>query len=136
MDGESIVWNDSYSVGYELMDEQHKELVKMINTLLLGSKMGSTASDIVFMKTLRSAIDYAKSHFSIEEKLLKQVNYPDLPLQKEQHELFITRILDAADEFEQGKSEPLALASFLKNWLLSHIAEMDKRYSSYITRLK
>ena len=136
MDEDSVVWDDCYSVDFEVIDNQHKELIKMINTLFLGSKMGSTAADIVFMKTIRDAVKYTQTHFQFEEKLLKEVEYPDLPIQQQQHELFISKVLEAVKDFEDGKSEPVSLAKFLKTWLLTHIAESDKKYIPFIVQLK
>ena len=136
MEEESVVWDDSYSVNFEIIDNQHKELVRMINTLFLGGKMGKTAADVVFMKAIRDAVKYAETHFLTEEKLLTQVEYPDLPKQKQQHELFIGKVLEAIIDFENGKSDPVSLAVYLKNWLFTHIAECDKKYIPYLEKLK
>ena len=136
MDEDSVVWSDDYSVDFEAIDDQHKELVRMTNTLFTGCKMGSTAADIAFMKTIRDAIEYAQTHFFTEEKYMKTVNYPDFVVHKKEHDLFVATVIESVRKFEEEKTEPIELARFLKKWLLTHIAESDKRYAPYLEAFK
>ena len=136
MDDDSVVWDDAFSVNFELIDNQHRELVRMTNTLFMGCKMGNTAADVVFMKTIRSAVEYAQTHFYTEEKFMTQADYPDFAVHKAEHEKFISTVINAVKEFEEGNSEPLSLARFLKQWLLNHIAQSDKKYAPYLERFK
>jgi len=132
MSDDSVFWDDAFSVGFELIDNQHKELVRMTNELFNGCKRGSTAADIAFIKTIRSAVEYAKTHFATEEKYMTQVDYPDYAEHKGEHESFGVTVVQAVKEFEAGKSDPLELARFLKQWLLNHIAKSDKKYAPYL----
>jgi len=136
MDDDSVFWDDSYSVDFELIDNQHKELVKMTNTLFMGCKMGSTAADVALMKTIRNAVEYAQTHFYTEEKFMKQSNFPGLASHKQEHDSFVSTVVGAVTDFENGKSEPISLARFLKKWLLTHIAESDKKYAPYLEMFK
>jgi hemerythrin len=127
-----VTWDDSFSVNFELIDNQHKELVKMTNILFAGCEKGSTAADVAFMGTIRKAVEYAQTHLNKKEKYMKLANYPDLDKHKQEHVDFVGTVVKAVKEFEDGKSEPLALALFLKEWLLNHIAQSDKKYSPYL----
>ncbi|MDR2662978.1 MAG: bacteriohemerythrin [Treponema sp.] len=135
MDEDSVFWDDAYSVGFELIDGQHKELVRMTNELFEGCKKGGTAADLAFMATIRNAVEYAQTHFYTEEKYMKKVNYPDLAAHVKEHESFVATVVEAVKTFEEGKAEPLALARFLKHWLLNHIAVSDKKYGPYLKDL-
>ena len=136
MEADSVSWNDAYSVDFELIDNQHKELVRMTNTLFESCKMGSTAADEVFMNTIRRAVEYAQTHFYTEEKYMTQSSYPELDVHKQEHDSFVTMVVQTVADFEKGKSEPIALARFLKNWLLTHIAQSDKKYEPYLVNFK
>ena len=135
MDEDAVFWDDAYSVGFEKIDNQHKELVRMTNALFEGCKQGSTSADVAFMRTIRGAVEYAQTHFYTEEKYMKQVDYPDLADHKKEHDSFVNTVLGAVKDFEAGNSEPLALARFLKKWLLNHIAVSDKKYGPYLAGL-
>ena len=136
MDEDSVFWSDDYSVNFELIDNQHKELVRMTNALFEGCKKGRTAADVAFIQTIRGAVEYAQTHFFTEEKYMKTTNYPDFTEHKQEHDSFVVTVVDAVKNFEEGKSEPIALARFLKKWLLTHIAESDKRYAPYLEAIK
>ena len=136
MEEDSVRWSDDYSVGFEIIDNQHKELVRMTNVLFDGCKKDSAVADEVFMQTIRRAIEYAQTHFYTEEKYMKQVDYPDIVAHKHEHDKFVSTVKKAVMDFEAGNSEPIVLARFLKNWLLTHIAESDKKYSPYLTQFK
>ena len=136
MDEDSVYWDDAYSVNFELIDNQHKELVRMTNALFEGCKKGNTAADVAFMKTIRGAVEYAQTHFYTEEKYMKQTNYPELDIHKQEHESFVATVIHAVKEFEENNSDPLALARFLKQWLLTHIAQSDKKYAPYLVGIK
>ena len=135
MDEYSVVWDDSFSVGFEPIDIQHKELVLMTNELLQGCKRGAMAADIAFLRIIRKAVEYAKTHFADEEKYMDQTNYPKLNEHKKEHEDFVAQVLKAVKEFESGNTAPLSMAEFLKNWLLNHIAVSDKQYAPYLAKL-
>jgi hemerythrin len=104
----------------------------MTNELLAGCDAGNGATDSAFMKTVRGAVEYARTHFYTEEKYMREANYPDLPAHKKEHELFIAQVLNSIKSFEAGGTEPAVLASFLKDWILNHIAVSDKKYAPYL----
>jgi len=135
MDEDSVVWDDSYSVGFTAIDNQHKELVIMINDLFQGCKRGSTFAFVIFIATVKKAIDYAQNHFHLEEEYMKQANYPYLSAHKKQHEEFVAEVARIFREVETKQSEPVELARYLKHWLLNHIAISDKQCAPYLAKL-
>ena len=135
MDEDFVVWDDSYSVGFEIIDNQHKNLVAMTNELFQGCKQGVVAADISFLRAIRKAVEYAKTHFSTEESYMRKVDYPNLVIHIKEHEAFSSEVLKAIHKFEEGKTAPIELARFLKKWLLGHIAVADQEYAPYIAKL-
>jgi hemerythrin len=125
-----LTWDEKFSVGIPVIDEQHKKLVRMTNELFLGCERPDITI-VYFIKTIQSAVNYARSHFALEEKYMIEVHYPDYAAHKKEHEDFVAEVLRQVRLFEQGKTAPLSFAQFLKNWLLNHIAVMDKKYSPF-----
>jgi hemerythrin len=130
-----VVWDDSLLVNFEIIDNQHKGLIDIINDLIRGCDKGKVIKDIIFIKTLRKAVEYAQIHFSTEEKYLQQVNYPDFEAQKKEHNAFVSEVVKQLKSFEENQNDPAALVEFLKDWLLNHIAVMDKKYTPYLAGL-
>ena len=135
MNDDSVIWDNSFSVGFGPMDDQHKTLVNMTNELFQACEQGVIAADMAFLQIIQKALAYAETHFADEEGYLVEADYPHLDEQKEQHENFVAEVQKSIEEFEAGNIEPIYLARFLKKWLLNHIAVFDKKYAPYLAKL-
>jgi hemerythrin len=132
-----VEWDDKYLIGIPLIDEQHKELIRLTNELYKGCLAGDGAARAFFSEAVRGAMDYVKYHFSAEEKILENVKYPYLARHKKEHEDFVFKMVEDVKNFQEGKKfVPNNFVRFLKDWILSHIAIADTRYAKYIRDLK
>jgi hemerythrin len=138
MDDNIIVeWDDRYLVGIPLVDDQHKELIRLTNDLYLSCLQGDEAARASFKEAIRATVEYVKFHFGAEEQILKNVNYPEFATHKKQHEEFVKQVLEEVKNFEEGKKfVPNMFVRFLRDWTLTHIAVSDKQYAEYILDLK
>ncbi|MDR0669342.1 MAG: bacteriohemerythrin [Treponema sp.] len=132
-----VKWDDKYSVGIPLIDEQHKELIRLTNELYQGCLAGDAAAQDFFFTTIHKAMDYVKYHFSAEERILENIKYPYLAEHKKQHDDFVFKMVEDVKSFQGGrKFVPNNFVRFLKEWILSHIAIVDTQYAKYIINLK
>ncbi|MDR1930155.1 MAG: bacteriohemerythrin [Treponema sp.] len=132
-DDDFVKWDDKYSVGIQLIDDQHKELISLTNALFRGCLAGPEEAKAYFSETIQGAVDYVKYHFSAEEKILEEIKFPGYENHKSQHKSFIVKILTDVRSFEEGKKfVPNAFVRYLRDWILSHIAVMDKQYADYM----
>jgi hemerythrin len=132
-----VEWQDSYSIGIRLVDDQHKELINICNRLHAASALGWEKSKDAFMEAIRAAVDYVGYHFSTEEKIMARINYPDYRAHKKEHSDFVKEVLRHVQEFQAGqKTSASDFVLFLKNWILTHIAVCDKKMGLYLIRLK
>jgi hemerythrin len=140
MSGESVLveWDDKYSVGIPLIDEHHKELIRLTNELYQGClAKDDAARAFFFANTIRGTMDYTKYHFSAEEKIMESIKYPQLAEHKKEHEDFVLTMVENVKNFHEGKKfVPNNFVRFLKDWILSHIAIADTKYAKYIMELK
>jgi len=127
---EKIIWNESFSVGVRRIDEQHKELIKMLNKLIekKDTKVDSeTISDILGKMT-----KYANYHFETEEQYMIEYDYPDYSSHKEQHNEFRKKtVAFCVDTMAYKKTIPTEILSYLKNWLVNHILKSDMKYRAF-----
>ena len=125
-----IRWNDSYSVGVEEFDSQHKKLVDLINELHDAMKKGKSKD--VLLHILGELANYTKVHFTLEEKYMKKYNYPDLTSHHGIHVQFVEKVLDFKDSYSSGsRILSMEIMHFLKDWLLNHIKGTDKEYTKF-----
>jgi hemerythrin len=128
----SFTWNDSYSVNVKIIDEQHKKLFALVNQLhaAMSAGKGKEMIDTV----LNEMVDYTRTHFTTEEKLLEKYHYPKLAEQKQEHALFVQKVSEMQQKMQSGSlSLSIEAITFLKDWLNHHISGSDKEYSKFLT---
>ncbi len=126
-----INWNESYSVGNAEMDEQHKQLINIINKLFNSFKDGNAQS--ILDEILQEMIDYANFHLNSEEKLMFKYDYPEKEKHEEIHQSFRNKIEELNKMLNSGsKDAHYQLIEYLKNWWTNHILVEDKKYLPYL----
>lgn len=118
-------WNESYNIGIDVIDNQHRQILDYINAL---ESIRHTGDRGKIKEVLEDLIDYTQSHFSFEENLLEQVNYQYLPSHRGIHALFVKRLTDYRQKFEEGHSIENDLYRLLSKWLINHIQHDDQDY--------
>ena len=126
-----VEWKDSYSVGIDSIDQQHRKLLNLINQL--QTAVDYSTGELFEREALDELVEYTKTHFSYEEGLMKDNDYPDFVAHKAQHEKMFKKVSEVLSEYENDKDTAMAnAASYLKDWLVHHINGTDKEYSSYL----
>jgi len=135
-----FTWEDRYSVGIDVLDNQHKKLIRIVNQfhsdipLLSGFDCLSTSfKRIRIYGTILSLRSYFLNHFSTEERFMMCSRYPGFFEHKKEHDLFIRRIFDFEDKFMQGVLNiAREMDAFLVMWLKKHTLEMDALYKDHL----
>jgi len=124
-------WDDSYSVGIAVIDEQHRKLVGMINTLDDAMRQGRGKS--VLSGILSEMVRYTAMHFSTEEEYFKRYEYPGAGPHLEEHEKFTSKVSEFQKGFDAGRiGLSTDVMNFLTDWLKKHILGSDKRYGQFL----
>jgi len=86
----------------------------------------------VLGKIYTELVTYTKTHFSYEEKLMKEKNYPEYSKHLQEHINLTTQVTDMYNDYQSGKLQiTMELLTFLTNWLSNHILGTDKKYSTF-----
>ncbi|MCP4981980.1 MAG: hemerythrin family protein [Gammaproteobacteria bacterium] len=126
-----VEWKDEYSVGIDSIDQQHRKLLNLINSLqtAVNYKTGSEFE----REALDELVDYTKTHFSYEEGLMERYEYPEFTTHRAEHELMISRVDQVLAEYQQDEDTAMQNAiDFLKDWLINHINGTDQKYASFL----
>lgn len=130
-----IKWVSSYDTGHKVIDEQHKELVNIINNLYAVMLDDTANKKNALLEAIKKCIDYTNFHFSEEEKIMDSTNYSKKDDHKSMHRQFVLQLIEHIKGFETW--EPYSVYKFihyLKDWLLEHIAYQDKIFISEIKK--
>jgi len=131
-----VTWSATYSVGIKLIDDQHKELFKLVNDMYNHVNNDDEEEErAYFQGVIRQVVDYVKTQFATEEIIMKKTKFQGYAEHKKVHDSFILSVLDIIKKFDEGKRVPLmALTHFIKDWILTHIAIMDKHYFKHLVK--
>lgn len=126
-----VSWQESYSVGVDSLDADHKKLLRLINNLQTAIHY-QTGEEFIH-EALDELVDYTRTHFSREEALMRDNGYPDFEAHQREHREMIAKVNGMIARYEAEGEEALEpLARFLKEWLLNHINGTDQRYGPYL----
>ena len=124
-----ITWNDYFVTGIDIIDEQHRWLIDLINQaapmLVLPYASSNQAAD----ELLNRLTDYAVFHFQTEHRLMAEYAIDPRHSQHHQHSHgeFAARVAEMRKRYEtDGDVSGGELLTFLANWLVFHILSDDK----------
>lgn len=126
-------WRDEYSIGVAEVDAQHRELLLNIRKLSDSFRQGRTLDVQELLKFLAG---YAVQHFSTEETLMRESNYPFAAQHIREHQTFVKYFTKLCQEIEL--SEPnsayvtFRIQLLLVDWLINHTTKTDKHLGIYL----
>jgi hemerythrin len=124
-----LTWKKSLDTGIDVIDGQHKRIVEYINKL---DDARVTQNRKVIAKVIEDMVDYTVSHFGFEETLIEDAGYEFTRPHKRVHELFIKRVSEYKQRFDDGENVADELHGLLSRWLFSHIQNDDAAYVSSV----
>jgi hemerythrin-like metal-binding protein len=126
-----IVWDESLSVGIDVIDEHHRYLFDLVNDLIdvVANKLGTRE----LVRVLKALGQYAVIHFRAEESMMEQYDYHRLDIQKQQHQIFLDRMQLFNEELHQNPLiAQFEVLVYLRDWLIAHIRDEDTQLSALI----
>ena len=124
------MWKDSYLVGIELIDDQHKQLFKAINNLKADLKITDKAH---YKKQLYETItflkDYCHTHFSEEQEYLQSIGFVGYEAHKQKHDDLLSDVTDYRNKLLKTNFDAPVVEGFLgflTTWLIYHIGGEDQ----------
>ena len=112
---ELVQWSEKFTVGVKELDQQHQQLIKMLNRLISTQGKINTHSETV-SDTLLAMTRYAQAHFKFEENLMEAYGFSGLEKQKIQHRDFRKKTVDLSTATTLGVDFiPEALLEYLND---------------------
>ena len=126
----SFVWSEDMRVRVISLDDQHKKIIELINSLVNAVSRDLAKEEI--LEILKSFKEYMVYHFSSEETLMKQTAFEDYYKHKAEHDMFIGYILSFEDRYQTGKLKLSSeLTVYLEDWIKKHLTGTDQKYSQH-----
>ncbi|MCL2200052.1 MAG: hemerythrin family protein [Defluviitaleaceae bacterium] len=134
------LWNESYATGNEIVDNDHKEVFKLVQDVLSSSKLDRTDK---VGKAINFLSYYVVNHFNNEEKLMDECTYPDAAAHKEEHRAFLEVATAMKEKFDNNGyslgeftddnnlSLSMEINKNVVTWLSKHIMDSDRKLAEY-----
>ncbi len=125
-------FKEEYKTGIDFVDKEHKKLFEIAENAYQLQQ-----NDFLYDKydqlvaILEELREYTKLHFSHEEAYMKEINYKGMFTQKTQHDAFVHKLEDINfNTLDNGSDDAVNdILTFLTNWLVEHILNVDKLIS-------
>jgi hemerythrin len=130
-----IKWSEDLQIGIGNIDQQHRELINIINELHLAVEYSE--GEEVILAIIDKLHAYADTHFRDEEDLLERNDYPGKVDHVVEHREFIAKLDELRERFHSN-SEVLTvhIRNFLLSWFFNHIRINDMGYKHFLEQKK
>lgn len=126
-----IDWDESFAVGVERIDAQHRTFLDYLNELHDQVARGEDAGVVGI--TLNRLSDYANFHFAEEEAAMRAAGYSALDTHRAKHDEFRLQLFELKSKYrENDRAVVEGLVEFTGNWLTRHILEVDRTFGRHL----
>jgi hemerythrin len=125
-------WNDSFLIGIEELDYEHKVLIEDINRLHEDLARNKEKSEIA--KCLGEIHARMQAHFALEEHVMKEHEYEFFDEHKREHDELLDEYTENMLQFlnDIGTSSGTSIEDSLERWVIRHIITSDKKMSQIL----
>lgn len=114
------------------IDEQHKELLDLMNFLYFANRSGYPKEKID--KILDEIFKVIINHIATEETLMEKVGYPELENHKKEHEFEKRKIREILTKKEKGKEYLIDVLELFEKFSHTHLKEFDKKFVDFLKK--
>jgi len=126
-------WNKCLELGNLEIDGQHKTLVEALNNFHSAMLKGEGRSEV--SSTSKFLLDYAASHFAMEEKMMDSHAYPGLSFHKNLHVNLIAEFTKMINGFKwESSSLTIAVLISLEEWVTIHFMIEDAKFVKFMNK--
>ncbi len=125
-----LAWKEEQHTGLPEVDDAHRTLMEHINTLSAQIDQNNCRD---FADIFPFLYQHTRRLFPIEEKLMRQHNYPFAEGHAQEHKRFIENFAELEHKARIGKEDPRYLAFrtelLLLDWFASHATKADRHFA-------
>ena len=121
-----IKWKDEFNLGIEEVDNEHRDLVALINALHEAMLAGVGRADI--LEGISQIYTLVSAHFEREEAFMRESRYMAYAEHKEDHEVLLDDLREIIEQVRSGGGYAEArLSADLQYWFSEHFRTHDAR---------
>lgn len=124
-------WSNKIELRVQDMDDEHKVLIKLMNSLFDLNEARAPKSDRE--RVFRELYEYTVKHFRDEEDYMKSINFPGFQTHCMIHKELLGTLNNHCKNYISSTNADLGteVFHFLKRWLQAHIMGIDMKYADF-----
>ena len=120
-----------YATGIDQIDNDHKQLVNLINDLYEAMQDGSGGA--ILLPIFSALKHYTETHFANEERFMIACDAPEQEKHLKEHKLMVKKLADLEKRHRQGEAAiSLQTLTYLRDWLKNHICVVDQAMAFHV----
>ncbi len=132
-----FLWLDDWQLDLDCLDKQHHQIVCTINSLhhafVHEITTPSREGDRI-LRHLYTLADQVRTHFKIEEYLMRTHEYPKMLAHRREHCFLLAELQMCIRDHEANhKTFNLQTLTALKHWQINHVISSDKAFAAYLS---
>ena len=131
IDLRGIAWKDTYLIGNDIVDKEHKHLFKIANEAFSYTPAYKRKDKI--KHTIHELYGYMKEHFVHEEELMRSIKYPELELHTAMHQAIEVGMNSFSKNIPTMSLAEIEeqLALFIEEWVVLHVINEDNKIGQW-----
>ncbi len=129
----AIAWDETFILGIDEIDEQHRSIVEHFTKLSEAVQDGSAKEILADMAAF--LVEYAQMHFATEESYMQKYDYPRIDEQRREHSDFTRDANELQRKInDEGVSREMAVALTGKmvRWVIQHVRNHDRDMVDFV----
>ena len=127
-------WSDDLSTAITFLDEEHRRLIDRYHEVV--DELQSNTDLSRFLDGMRRLADEARTHFTHEERVMRNIQYPDYSEHKAEHDRLASDFAAFIRNIGVGfsRKDLPALTEYFRYWFMNHLKEHDVKLSEFLDR--
>ncbi len=133
-----VGWTEELETGIDILDDQHRRYIELLNEYIEKANehtAGSEEEVTHLTESLDFLHQYADEHFSTEDSIMRETEYPEHETHKEEHLHFLKHVGDLCKDMEtKGFSHELSreVNYYTIEWFIEHILVSDMKLVEFL----
>lgn len=124
----TFTWTDAYLLGFQPMDDTHREFVEVVNAMI-------KAADADFAACLAAFARHAETHFEQERVWMEKTEFPARDCHNDEHAAVLKSVRDVMEVVANGDvAEGRRLAEALMGWFPGHADYLDASLAQWMVK--
>lgn len=133
MPTEQLAWRDTWLLGIDALDADHREMVRLMNLVFACAEGAGECEPIALAERLDAFMTHLRAHFAREEEFLRSIDYPGIYEHAREHALELAELVDLERSLRASRvcAVEAEHVEAIKRWFFNHVIAQDHKFADF-----